>query len=223
MKNILKIFFLSLIGGAAVVVGGYIAAFLGVAAPTDVLVQFFERFGITYSYDFNTFGEVFRFWSAAALFPMTGELLVTSSSLLGSIIPIVVFAVVCFFIGYLYKLPDGISVSILVFLWTIIIGVVAAALVPHTLPAVGLSPSDYAYIRGLADELILFTIIAPPNMIVGTSITLGVGVLAAIVGGIFYRLPISNLFKKTSKKKKTQRKTTSKKTTKKTAKKKTSK
>jgi len=223
MKNILKLFFYSLIAGAVVVAGAYIAALTGLSNPYGIIDQFFESFGIPYTYDFNTFGEMFRFWSATALFPSTSQLVLTSPSMVGSLIPLVVFAVVCFLTGYIYKIPNGISVSVLVFLWTTIIGVVAAALVPYSLPAIGLSPADYEFVRGLADELILFTILAPPNMLLGTCITLGVGVVAAIIGGGFHKLPElvkGRKWKKRPKrtvkstKKTTRKKTTSKKKTK---------
>ena len=208
----LKIFFYTLICGAVVVAGTYVTALVGLTDPSDIIGQFFERFGITYSYDFNSFGEMFRFWSSAALFPMICQLALTSPPLLGSLIPIGVFAVVCFITGYLYKIPNGISVSILVFLWTTIIGVAAAAIVPHALPAIGLSPAEYEFVRGLADELILFTILAPPNMLVGTAITLCVGVVATIIGGVFHKLPVFGPDK--GKKRKKKSKTTTKKSAK---------
>ena len=224
MKNILKLFFYSLIAGAVVVAGAYIAALTGLSNPYGIIDQFFESFGITYTYDFNSFGEMFRLWSAAALFPATSQLVLTSPSMVGSLIPLGVFTVLCFITGYLYKIPNGISVSIIVFLWTTIIAVVAAAIVPHALPAIGLSPADYEFVRGLADELILFTMLAPPNMLAGTVLTLGVGIGAAIFGGIFHRLPLSGLSskipKKTKKTKSTKSSTKSKKSVKRTIKKK---
>jgi len=217
MKNILKIVFISLICAAIVVAGTYIVAYSGVTNPADVLGLFFDRFEIAYTYDFNSFGEVFRFWSAAALFPMMSELIFTSPAFVGALIPVVLFAVVCFFMGYLYKLPNGISISLIVYFWTLLIGIGVAALVPHALPAIGLPPAEYEFVRGLADELILFTLLAPPNMIGGTVLTLGIGITAAIFGGIFHRLPIPGLSRKTKKK---QTKTTkSKKTTAKSSKK----
>jgi len=218
MKNILKLFFYSLIAGGVVVAGAYIAALTGLSNPYGIIDQFFESFGITYTYDFNSFGEMFRLWSAAALFPATSQLVLTSPSMVGSLIPLGVFTVLCFITGYLYKIPNGISVSVLVFFWTSIIAVVAAVMVPYALPAIGLSPADYEFVRGLADELILFTILAPPNMLVGTGITLCVGVVAAIIGGVFHQLPVSGLIKR--KKGKPKRKRTSTKTTRKTTKKK---
>ena len=211
MKNILKLVFYSLIAGAFVVVGAYVAALTGLSNPYGIVDQFFESFGINYTYDFNSFGEMFRLWSAAALFPATSQLILTSPSMIGSLIPLVLFAVICCITGYLYKIPNGISVSILVFLWTTIIAIVAAVILPYTLPAVGLSPADYEFVRGLADELILFTILAPPNMLVGTTITLCVGIVASIVGGGFHKLPQLVKGKREKKKPKKTAKSTKKK------------
>jgi hypothetical protein len=217
MKNILKIIFVTFICSVVVIGGTYIASFFGLTDPSATIFHFFERFEISYSYNFNHFGEAFRLWSAAALFPMTGEQILVTPILWGGLIPLGLFGFVCFIMGYFYKLPNGISMSVLVFLWTIFIGVVSAALVPQFLPAVGLPPAEYEFVRGLADELIIFTLLAPPNMIGGTAVTIGIGLVATLIGGFFHKLPFFNSSEKTTKKKQ-KKKTTTSATAKKTAK-----
>ena len=200
MKDILKILLFGLIGGVAVVVGTYALAIAGLADSTGIINQVFQNFGITYTYDFNTFGEVFRLWSAAAVSPMSGQLLFNSPLSLQAVTPIVLLVVVCFVMGYLFEIQNSITVSFLVILWSLVIGIGVAMIVPYTLPAIGLSPTDFAFVRGLADDLILFTILAPPNMIVGTILTIGLGVFGAVFGGVIRQFTSSKPSKKGKKK-----------------------
>lgn len=169
--------------------------------------QVFNKFGLTYSYEFSTFGEVFRLWSTVAMLPITGQNLLAPVFSLESIFPLLLFFVVCVILGYLLKLPNGLSASLFVFLWTMVISMVIAFFMPHTLPSLGLSPSDVDYLKGLVDELIFLTLLTPPNMIEGTIITLGTVLLGGGLGGMIHRFTHSN----GTSKKRTKRETTKKK------------
>ncbi|MHA2174992.1 MAG: hypothetical protein ACXABI_09200 [Candidatus Hodarchaeales archaeon] len=207
MKETKKLILFSLLGGVIVALGSYLLVFLNVLDPYYNLDQVFNKFGLTYSYEFSTFGEVFRLWSTVAMLPITGQNLLASVFSLESLFPLLLFFGVCVILGYFLKVPNGLSASLLVFLWTMVISMVIAFFMPHTLPSLGLSPSDTNYLKGLADELILLTLLTPPNMLEGTIITLGSVILGGGLGGMIHRVTHSN----GTSKKRTKKKTTKKK------------
>ena len=188
MKDSSKILIFSFVGGVIVILVSLVLVFLNFLDPFANLDLVFAKFGQTPTYDYSTFGLMFQVWTTTALLPITGQNLFNSVFSLEALLPLVLFFIISLVMGYLLKLPNGISASLLVIFWTMVISMIFAFIMPHTLPSIGLSPSDLNYLKGLADELIFFTILTPPNMLEGTIITLGTVLLGGGIGGLVHKV-----------------------------------
>jgi hypothetical protein len=198
-----KILIFSFIGGLIAVLGSFILTILGIIDPFVLLAEIFAKAEITYSYDFETFGIFLKLWTSAAFLPIAGQNLLISPLQVESLLPLILMIAISFVLGYLLKIPDGLSASILVLLMSMGISMVFAIVVPHTLPSIGLSPSDLAQLRGLTDELVFLTIFTPPNWLEGSVITFGSCLLASLAGGLIHKVISPN--KPKSKKKKSKK------------------
>ena len=188
MNQVQKILLYSFLGGLIAVIGSFVLTLLGIIDPYILLAEIFAKAEIAYVYDFETFGVFLKLWTSAALLPIAGQNLLNSPLYLESLLPLFLLIVICFVLGYLLKIPDGISASVLVILMSMGISMVFAIVVPHTLPSIGLSPSDLAQLRGLTDELVFLTIFTPPNWLAGSIITFGSCLLASGSGGLIHKV-----------------------------------
>ena len=186
MDQVRKILLFSFSGGLVAIVGSFILTIMGIFDPFILLTEIFAKANIAYTYDFETFGILLKLWTAGGLLPIAGQYLFVSPFQLGSLLPLVLMIAISFGLGYLLKIPDGLSASILMIIMSMGISMVFAILVPHTLPSTGLSPSDLANLRGLTDELVFLTIFAPPNWLAGSIITFGSCTLAGLAGSLIH-------------------------------------
>jgi hypothetical protein len=204
MNQFQKILLFSFIGGLITVIFSFILTIAGIIDPFVLLSEIFAKAEITYSYDFETFGIFLKLWTSAAFLPIAGQNLLNSPLQVESLLPLILMVAISFALGYLLKLPDGLSASILVLLMSMGISMVFAIIVPHTLPSIGLSPSDLAQLRGLTDELVFLTIFTPPNWLEGSILTFGSCLFASLAGGLIHIVISPN--KPKSKKKKSKKK-----------------
>lgn len=184
MNQFQKILLYSFIGGLIALIGTYLLTGFGILHPYVMFEEILSKAEITYEYDFETFGPILKMWTAGALLPITGEYLFLTPFSAPSLIPLILLILICVVIGFQLKLPDGISASIMVLFMSMGISILLTIIVPHTLPVTGLSPSDTANLKGLTDELILLTLLTPPNWLLGSIVTFGSCVIAGILGAV---------------------------------------
>jgi hypothetical protein len=114
MKETTKILLYSFLGGTIISFGSYLLVLLGILDPYLNLEQVFANFELDYAYEFSTFGEIFKLWSVIAMLPISGKNLFAPALSLESLLPLLLFFMASLVLGYLLKIPNGLSASLII-------------------------------------------------------------------------------------------------------------